>query len=119
MRSRSDNITDHLRTIRESSRTVSPEAAIQAAQVAVRQMGVDPSRASSATREQDAVFVRQVYAGALYWLCRMSYVAVGRRVGCGKASAQARIAAFARLKDREAILERIRAVVARMPQDKP
>lgn len=119
MTSRSDSLADRLRTIRDSSRVVSPDAAIEAASVVVRLMGIDPNRANSPTREQDAVFVRQVYAGALYWLCRLSYVAVGRRVGCGKASAQARIAAFARLNERDAILDKIKAVLARMPQVKP
>lgn len=100
MTSRFDRLPARLRKIRESSRIVSYDKAMEAASYAIQCLGIDPARASSPTREQDAVVARCVFAGLLYRMCRMSYLAVGRKMGCGKATAQARIASFERMNER-------------------
>lgn len=114
MTSRSESLPKRLRRIREASRTVPADKATVAAEVAIRALGIDPKRAAAASREQDAVFARYVYAGVLYRLCRMSYQAIGRRLGCGKASAQARIASFERLAERDEILAKVNATLAKL-----
>ena len=115
MTSRSESLVKRLARIREGSRTVPGDKALTAAGIAIRALGVDPARAKAACREQDAVLARYVYAGILYRFCRMSYLAVGRRLGCGKATAQARIASFERLPERDEIIERVRSALAKMP----
>jgi len=113
--SRSESLPRRLASIRESARTVPADKALVAAGVAIRALGIDPERARSACREQDAVIARYVYAGVLYRFCRMSYQAVGRRLNCGKASAQARIASFERMRERDEVVERVKAALAKMP----
>jgi hypothetical protein len=114
MTSRSDRLPDRLRKIREASRTVPSDKAMVASEYAIRSMGIDPARASSPTREQDAVLARCIVAGLLYRMCRMSYMAVGRKMGCGKATAQARIASFERLKERDVIIAKASEGLSKM-----
>jgi alkylated DNA nucleotide flippase Atl1 len=45
----------------------------------------------------------------------VSYRQVARIVGCGKAAAQARIARFERLPERDAVLATVRNALARIP----
>lgn len=104
-----------LDAIRASTRTVAPDRAIAAAQIAVHSLGIHPDRAKSAVREPDAVVARYVIAGVLYRLSRVSYRQVARIVGCGKAAAQARIARFERLPERDAVLATVRHALARIP----
>lgn len=113
--SRSESLVKRLERIRDGSRTVPGDKALVAAGVAIRALGIDPARAKAACREQDAVIARYVYAGVLYRFCRMSYLAVGRRLGCGKATAQARIASFERLRERDEIIERVKVALAKLP----
>lgn len=114
MASRSDSLVRRLERIREGSRTVPADKALVAAGVAIRALGIDPARAKATCREQDAVLARYIYAGILYRFCRMSYLAVGRRLGCGKATSQARIAAFERLRERDEIIERAKGALAKI-----
>lgn len=110
------SLSDTLRAIREGSRTASPDRAMVAAQVALQAIGIDPKRAGSATREPDAVLARYVIAGVLYRFCRVSYAQLGRKLRCGKATAQARIAAFERLRERDAVLKAARVALGKLPQ---
>ena len=114
MTSRSESLVRRLERIRDGSRTVPADKAVVAAGVAIQSLGIDPKRASAACKEQDAVVARYVYAGVLYRFCRMSYLAVGRRLGCGKATAQARIASFERLRERDEIIERVKSALAKL-----
>ena len=102
-------------SIAATSRTVAPDRAIEAARVAIRSLGVNPDRARSAVRESDAAWARQVIAGVLYRLSRVSLQRAATILRCGKATARARIARFERLPDRDDVLARARAALAKMP----
>ena len=110
------SLSESLARIREGPRTVPVEAATLAAQVAIQSLGIDPKRAASATREPDAVIARQIIAGVLYRFCRVSYAQLGRRLRCGKAACQARIAAFERLRERDAVLKAAKAALGKITQ---
>ncbi len=110
------SLSETLAGIRAGTRTVPVEKALLVAQVAVQSLGIDPKRASSSTREPDAVLARYVIAGVLYRLCRVSYTQVARRLRCGKATAQARIAAFERLKERDTVLKAAKVALGKLPQ---
>ena len=110
------SLSESLARIREGPRNVQVEAATLAAQVAIQSLGIDPKRAASATREPDAVLARYIIAGVLYRFCRVSYAQLGRRMRCGKAAAQARIAAFERLRERDAVLKAAKAALGKLPQ---
>lgn len=114
MTCRSDRLPSRLRKIRESERNVPSDKALVAAQYAIQCLGIDPARASSPTREQDAVLARCICAGLLYRMCRLSYTAVGRKLGCGKATAQARIASFERMRERDGIIASANAGLAKL-----
>jgi hypothetical protein len=108
------SLSDTLKGIRASSRTVPFDKAALAAQVAIQALGIDPKRAGAATREPDAVLARYVIAGVMYRHCRVSYAQLGRRLRCGKATAQARIAAFERLKERDTVLKAAKAALGKI-----
>lgn len=108
------SLSDSLRAIRSGTRTVPADRALLAAQVALQAIGVDPKRASAVTREQDAVLARYVIAGVLYRFCRLSYVQVGRKLRCGKATAQARISAFERHPERDTILKAAKGALGKL-----
>jgi hypothetical protein len=108
------SLSESLRAIREGSRTATPERAVVAAQAALQAIGVDPKRAGSSTREPDAVLARYVIAGVLYRFCRVSYTQVARKLRCGKATAQARIAAFERLKERDTVLKAAKVALGKI-----
>lgn len=108
------SLSETLRQIRQGSRTTTHDRALVAAQVALQAIGVDPKRAGSTTREPDAVLARYVIAGVLYRLCRVSYAQLGRKLRCGKATAQARIAAFERLKERDTVLKAAKVALGKI-----
>jgi hypothetical protein len=110
------SLSESLARIREGTRTVPLEKATLAAQVAIQALGIDPKRAGAATREPDAVLARYVIAGVLYRFCRVSYAQLGRKLRCGKATAQARIAAFERLKERDTVLKAAKVALGKLPQ---
>jgi hypothetical protein len=105
-----------LERVRASTRTVAPDRAILAAEAAIRTLGIDPERAKSAVREQDACLARTIYAGVLYRLSLVSLRQVGRFTNCGKATAQARLVRFEGLEDKEAIVSAARAALAKIPK---
>ena len=110
------SLSKTLAGIRAGSRTAPYESAMLAAQVAIQSLGIDPKRAGSATREPDAVLARYVIAGVLYRFCRVSYAQLGRKLRCGKATAQARISAFERLKERDSLLSAAKIALGRISQ---
>ena len=110
-RSRSDTLAE----IAKGNRTVAPDRAIEAARVAIRSLGVNPDRAASAVRETDAAWARQVIAGVLYRLSRVSLQRAATILRTHKATTRARIAAFERLPDRDDVLSRARQALAKMP----
>ena len=110
-RSRSDTLLE----IAKGNRTVMPDRALEAAQAAIRSMGVNPDRAKSAVREVDAVWARKVCAGVLYRMSRVSLQRVATILRIGKATAQARISAFERMPDRDEVLSRVRQALSKMP----
>jgi prolyl-tRNA editing enzyme YbaK/EbsC (Cys-tRNA(Pro) deacylase) len=101
--------------IAATSRTVAPDRAIEAARVAIRSLGVNPDRAASAVRETDAAWARQVIAGVLYRMSRVSLQRAATILRTHKATTRARIAAFERLSDRDEVLSRARQALSQMP----
>ena len=110
-RSRSDTLLE----IAKGNRTVMPDRALEAAQAAIRSMGVNPDRAKSAVRQVDALWARKVCAGVLYRMSRVSLQRVATILRIGKATAQARISAFERMPDRDEVLSRVRQALSKMP----
>ncbi len=107
--------SDVLQRIRATRRTVAPDRAMLAAEVAIRSLGINPDRARSAVREPDACLARAILAGVLYRMSLVSLRQVGRYMKCGKATAQARLMRFERLGQRDEILAAARAALAKMP----
>ena len=107
--------SDVLATIGASTRTVMPDRALEAARVAIRALGVNPDRANSAVRESDAAWARQVLAGVLYRMSRVSLQRAATIMRCGKATARARIARFERMPERDDVLSRVKQALAKMP----
>jgi hypothetical protein len=115
-RSRSDRSRVNVcADIAATSRTVAPDRAIESARVAIRSLGVNPDRAQSAVRETDAAWARQVIAGVLYRMSRVSLQRAATILRCHKATCRARIARFERLPDRDEVLSRARQALSKMP----